>query len=89
MLVKYRGIQAKYYELAKEAKYWGVGAKYCASIGVQSTGLLGQWGGMGATWQCSRVATLTGTHLNIDLYNYCNVLGPEMWLSTGPRWVCF
>ena len=33
-MAKYRGKEAKYYELAKEAKYWGVGAKYCASLGV-------------------------------------------------------
>ena len=33
-MVKYRGKEAKYYELAKEAKYWGVSAKYCTSTGL-------------------------------------------------------
>ena len=33
-MAKYRATKAKYYELAKEAKYWGVCAKYCASTSI-------------------------------------------------------
>ena len=33
-MAKYRGEKAKYYELAKEAMYWGACAKYCASTSV-------------------------------------------------------
>ena len=35
-MAKYRGLVTKYCELEKEAKYWGVGAKYCASLGVHN-----------------------------------------------------
>ena len=34
MLAKYRAKKAKYCELVKEAKYWRVCAKYCASVSV-------------------------------------------------------
>ena len=47
MWAKYRGIQAKYYELAEEAKYWGGCAKYCASTSVYKLQTCCASGGVG------------------------------------------
>ena len=46
-MVKYRGLKAKYYELAKEAKYWGW-AQSTAHLRHLNYRLAGPVGGMGA-----------------------------------------